>query len=132
MIVISCSRLIPSVSLFDSKSVLVCVCNNRVWAIQGHVMPNEIVMYCGIFFFEYMEHRVSSFFFFRSLQIARHAHTGIKHFHKIHCPPKNGGKRFAYLLAHGAPRAVSVLCCFPTSFSSSSACLMLFFLWEFA
>lgn len=63
MIVISCSRLIPSVSLFDSKSVLVCVCNNCVWAIQGHVMPNEIVMYCGIFFFEYMEHRVSSFFF---------------------------------------------------------------------
>lgn len=87
--------------------------------MNTYVMPNELFMYCGISFLYFFEYGTQSFLFFSFITNSTsrmHAHTGIKHFHKIHYPPKKmGGSSFAYLLAPGA-RAVSVLCCFAVYF----------------
>lgn len=52
-------------------------------------MPNELLCIVG---FRIWEHRISFVFSFITNSTSRmHAHTGIKHFHKIHHPPKKWG-----------------------------------------
>lgn len=82
--------------------------------MNTYVMPNELFMYCGISFLYFFEYGTQSFLFFSFITNSTsrmHAHTGIKHFHKLHYPPKkNGGKQFCILAgARGSSSLSSLL-----------------------